>query len=74
MDAAVVIGVLLVIVVASVSYWVLQDGRARAQRRRPVVVVVFGFTIDRPETWAVLCLFGSVFFIPTYLVARNVSG
>jgi len=61
----------LVAVVAGCSYWVLQDARARTERRRPVVAAFFGFTIEDPQTWAVLCLFVSVLFVPMYFVARR---
>jgi hypothetical protein len=63
----------LVVVVAGVSCWVLMDARKRLHRGRPVVAVLLGFTIGEPATWAVLCLFLSVFFIPLYLVARSSS-
>ena len=62
---------LLVIVVAVASYWVLLDARKRLHEGRPVIAVLLGLTIDQPQTWAVLCLFLSVFFIPMYLVSRN---
>jgi hypothetical protein len=64
---------LLVVVVALVSYWVLLDARKRLDQGRPVVAVLLGLTIDQPETWAVLCLFLSVLFIPMYLVSRSDS-
>jgi hypothetical protein len=63
----------LVVVVASVSCWVLIDARKRLHRGRPVVAVLVGFTLEEPETWAVLCLLLSVLFIPMYLVARRSS-
>jgi hypothetical protein len=50
---------------------VLNDARARAARGRPVVAILFGYTIAEPTTWAVLCLVGCVVFIPMYLVARG---
>ena len=62
---------LLVVAVAVVSAWVLLDARTRLEEGRPVVAVLLGVSIERPETWAVLCLFGSVLFIPMYLVARR---
>ena len=71
MTSAVLTVTLVVAGVAAVSYWVLQDARARTERRRPVVAVLFGFTVEEPETWAVLCLFVCVLFVPLYLVARR---
>ena len=71
MNASVFIALFLVAVVAGCSYWVLQDARARTDRHRPVVAVFFGFTIEDPQTWAVLCLFVSVLFVPMYFVARR---
>jgi len=65
-----VIALIVVAVVAGCSYWVFRDARARVERRRPVVAVVFGLTIDNPQMWAVLCVFVSVIFVPMYLVAR----
>lgn len=64
---------LILALVGGVSYWVLIDARKRLERRRPVVAVFLGLTIDEPQTWAVLCLVLSVLFIPMYLVARRVS-
>ena len=37
-----VIALIVVAVVAGCSYWVFRDARARVERRRPVVAVVFG--------------------------------
>ena len=71
MDPSLLSALVLVLLVGAVSLWVLQDARARAERRQPVVATVVGFTIDRPETWATLCLFASVFFLPLYVVARS---
>lgn len=62
---------LLLAVIAGCSYWVLQDARTRTQHHRPVVVILFGLTIEQPETWAALSLVMSVVFIPMYLVARR---
>ena len=73
MNPSVLTATLLVVVIAAVSYWVLVDARKRLNRGRPVVAVLLGFTIDAPQTWAVLCLFFSVLFIPMYLVARAAS-
>lgn len=73
MNPSVLSAVLLIVVVAGAGYWVLNDARTRLQGGRPVVAVLFGFTIDGPETWAVLCVFLSVLFIPIYLVARRAS-
>ena len=73
MTPSVVTATSLVVVVAGVSCWVLLDARTRLRRGRPVVVVLLGFTIDEPATWAVLCLFLSVLFMPLYLVARSSS-
>jgi hypothetical protein len=67
------IPLIAITVVAACSVWVLRDAQALAGRRRPVVVVLFGFTIAEPSTWAVLCLVGSIAFLPMYLVARNNS-
>ncbi len=64
----------LVAVVAVCSYWVLQDAQARTEHHRPVVAVFLGFTIESPQTWAVLCLFVSVLFVPMYFVARRADG
>lgn len=64
----------LVAMVACCSYGVLLDARARMERQRPVVAVFFGFTVEQPQTWAVLCLFASVLFVPMYLVARRADG
>ena len=63
----------LVVVVASASCWVLIDARKRLHRGRPVVAVLLGYTIDQPATWAVLCLFLSVLFVPMYVLARSSS-
>jgi hypothetical protein len=41
---------LLLAVIAGCSYWVLQDARTRTQHHRPVVVILFGLTIEQPET------------------------
>jgi hypothetical protein len=71
MDAAVLAGLLAVVVVATASLWVLQDARSRAGRERPVVATFGGLTVDRPEVWAVLCLVVVVLFLPLYLVARQ---
>ena len=71
MDPALLTATLLAVVVAGISSWVLSDARKRVHRGRPVVVVFFGYTINMPETWAVLCLFLSVLFVPIYLVARR---
>jgi hypothetical protein len=70
-NPAVVTATLLVVVIAVVSSWVLLDARKRLDEGRPVVVVLLGVTVEQPETWAVLCLFLSVLFIPMYLVARR---
>lgn len=73
MTASVLTATLLVVAVAAVSCWVLVDARKRLNRGRPVVAVFLGFTIDGPETWAVLCLFFSVLLVPMYLAARSAS-
>lgn len=73
MTAPVLTAVVLVALIAAAATWVLQDARERAQARRPVVAVLLGVSIDRPEVWAVLCLLGSVIFVPMYLVARRVD-
>ncbi len=64
----------LLAAVGVASAWVLGDARARAARGRPVVATVAGLVLERPETWAALCLVGSVFFLPLYLVARAADG
>jgi hypothetical protein len=74
MDASVLSATLLVCLVAVVAYAVLVEARERSRRGRPVVAVVLGFTIDRPEVWAALCLVLSVLFVPLYLVARRADG
>ena len=53
------------------SGWVLWDARARVREGRPVVAVVLGVTIERPEVWAALCLVLFVLAVPLYLVARR---
>ena len=74
MNPSALTALVLVVLVAGASVWVLRDAQARAERRRPVVAVLFGITIERPQSWAVRCLLGSVLFIPTYLVARGADG
>ncbi len=71
MPPAVLSAVLLLTVIAGGSYWVFQDATTRAQRHRPVVAVLFGVTIEQPQTWAALSLVMSVVFIPMYLLARR---
>ncbi len=61
----------VVTVIAAASAWVFGDARSRTARGHPVVAILFGHTIAEPSTWAVLCLAGSVVFIPMYLVARR---
>ncbi len=73
MNPPVLSATLVVVVVALASYWVLLDARKRLHQGRPVVAVLLGLTIDQPETWAVLCLFSSVLFIPMYMVSRSGS-
>ena len=73
MTSSVITATFLVVVIASVSYWVRIDARKRLHGGRPVGAVLLGFTIDEPETWAVLCLLMSVLFIPMYLLARRDS-
>ncbi len=63
--------VLLLAVIAGASYWVLQDARRRVQDHRPVVAILFGLSIEQPETWAALSLVVCFVFIPMYLVARG---
>jgi hypothetical protein len=70
-DPSLLAATLLAVVVAGISSWVLSDARRRVHRGRHVVVVFLGYTINRPETWAVLCLFLSVLFVPIFLVARR---
>jgi hypothetical protein len=67
----VVAAAVLVALIASCAAWVLRDAEARESAGRPVAVDLLGTTIDRPATWAVLCLLGSVLFVPMYLVARR---
>ncbi|XGX78635.1 hypothetical protein LQK93_01429 [Terrabacter sp. BE26] len=62
---------LLVLVVAAVSVWVLEDAQAQLERGRPVVATLGELTIDRPNVWAALCLLALVLFLPLYLVARR---
>ena len=71
MYPTVVGGLVVVLIVAALSLWVLQDARSRAARGRPVVATLAGVTIERPEIWAALCLVVVVFFLPAYLVARS---
>lgn len=68
------VGLLVVAAVALCGAWVYQDARARSERRRPVVAVLLGYTIDEPLTWAGLCLVALAVFLPLYLVARRVDG
>jgi hypothetical protein len=63
--------IVMVLALGAVSLWVLQDARSRVERDRPVVATVGGFTVDRPEVWAALCLLVVVLFVPLYLVARS---
>jgi hypothetical protein len=67
-----VVSVLVVVLcVGALSLWVLQDARSRQARGRPVVATLAGFTVEKPEVWAALCLLVVVFFLPVYLVARS---
>jgi hypothetical protein len=62
----------LLVLIAS-SAWVLQDARMHERDRRPVVVTIFGLTLEEPSTWAALCLVLFVVVFPMYLVARRAS-
>ena len=64
-------GLVVVLLIAEASVWVLQDARSRTARGRPVVATLAGSTIEKPEVWAALCLVVVVFFLPVYLVARS---
>lgn len=66
-------GLVVVLAVAALSVWVLQDARSLMTQGRPVVVTIAGATIERPEVWAALCLVVVVFFLPLYLVARGAA-
>ncbi|WP_374970846.1 hypothetical protein [Terrabacter sp. BE26] len=71
MSSSVLSALLLVLVVAAVSVWVLEDAQAQLERGRPVVATLGELTIDRPNVWAALCLLALVLFLPLYLVARR---
>lgn len=66
----IVVGALLV----GVTGWVLQDARSREKEHRPVVAIVLGLTVDRPNVWAALCLVVFAVAFPLYLLARRASG
>lgn len=70
-DPALLTAFVLVALVAMASAWVLADARTRKVQGQEVRVRLFDWTIERPETWAVLTLFAGVFFLPLYLVARG---
>ncbi|HET7762862.1 MAG TPA: hypothetical protein VFL46_10920 [Phycicoccus sp.] len=74
MRTPVLAAAVLVALVAVCAVWVLRDAEVRQRAGRPVSVVLLGMTIDQPATWAVLCLLGSVLFVPMYLVARRQDG
>lgn len=63
--------IVVMLMVGVLSFWVLEDARARTERHRPVVATIAGVTIVRPEAWATLCLLAVVLFLPMYLVARR---
>ena len=70
-DPAAATPFLLLILVGVTSLWVLSDARSRVEAGRPVSATLGSLTVDRPEAWAVLCLFVVVLFLPLYLVARR---
>ena len=74
MTTPVVAAAVLVALVAVCGVWVLRDAEVRQRAGRPVSVELLGMTIDQPATWAVLCVVGSVLFVPMYLVARRQDG
>ncbi|HEX6918302.1 MAG TPA: hypothetical protein VF140_09495 [Phycicoccus sp.] len=74
MTTPVLAAAVLVALVAACGVWVLRDAEVRQRAGRPVTVELLGVTIDQPATWAVLCLVGSVLFVPMYLVARRQDG
>lgn len=63
----------VLVLLAVVFEWVLQDARKHEHRGRPVTMSIGPWIIDQPEVWATLCLFAFVFFVPAYLVARQHS-
>lgn len=73
MDAALVVPLLPLLLIILSSVWVLLDARRLERERRPVVVRVFGYTLEDPAMWAALCLVLFMFVFPTYLVARRAS-
>ena len=74
MTTPVVAAAVLVALVATCGVWVLRDAETRQHAGHPVSVVLLGMRIDQPATWAVLCVVGSVLFLPMYLVARRQDG
>jgi hypothetical protein len=67
----VLLPVLVVALVGACSFWVLRDAQSRTEGGRTVVAVLWGYTIEDPATWAVLCLMACIIFVPIYLRARG---
>jgi hypothetical protein len=59
------------LVVVGAAAWVLVDARRWARAGTPVVFRIGSLTIERPETWAALCLLLLVFALPIYAIARR---
>jgi len=70
-DGAWLAPTLVLLALLACSAWVLTDARSREEKHRPVSATVLGITIERPQSWAALCLLLLVVGLPLYLVARS---
>ena len=71
MRTELVAAAVILVFLAVLAEVVLSDATRHDNEGEPVVMRFGPYLIERPQTWAALCLFGSVFFVPAYLLARQ---